>query len=116
MGEIRELVDEGSEWYLPKEARTTAVHYARQYKEWKAQYSNLTEDDPRRKKLEERMKLIEDTAKETDDGAGLYNWLLQCVIQKTSYAYMNQKLGMPCGEEKYHKMKREFFYRLSEKI
>lgn len=98
VGEIRKLKKD-SKWYLPYNTRITAIHYARQYHE-----------------RPEKQELIEDTVRETDRENGLYEWLLIAVTEKVSYHYLKNTKGMPCGERKYHELKREFFYRLSEKI
>ena len=60
---------------------------------------------------ESRMKMIEDTARRTDDVVGDY--ILRAVTQWYSYDTLNVRFGMPCCKEVYYKLYRKFFLLLS---
>jgi hypothetical protein len=111
-------------------------HYCLQYREWKDELKCSTDTvkgviisdmphgtgtgDPtsnlaiRRTILEERCKLIEDTAKEADPE--LWTYILKGVTdENASYTYLRQVMNIPCGKNYYFEKRRKFYYLLSRK-
>lgn len=124
-----------SKWYLPRETRIMVIHYARQYNDWVNELNTIgsagaikidgmphaenttdttARDGMRRAALSEKIRLIEDTAMETDKA--LYKWILIGVTQNKSYKTLRYAYDMPVGERQYYQKKREFYYKLSKKI
>ena len=69
----------------------------------------------RRKQLEEKCRLIEQTAIETD--AEIYQYILRAVTtEHISYNYLRTVMGIPCGKNYYYDRRRRFYYLLSQKI
>lgn len=69
----------------------------------------------RRAELEEKCKLIEQTAIEAD--AEIYQWIIQGVTREyATFRYLRDALGLPCGKNMYHDRKRKFYYLMSKKI
>lgn len=63
----------------------------------------------------EKMRIVENTAKEVDSFLAPY--LLRDVTDgNISYNYLRTVMNMPCGRRQYYIKRREFFWRLSEKI
>lgn len=60
----------------------------------------------------EKIKLIENTAKEADEF--LANYILKAVTEELSYTYLKTKLNIPCGKDMYYDRYRKFFWLLSE--
>lgn len=61
----------------------------------------------------ERMKMIEDTARETDHE--LYEYIFKAVTQNLSYSYLRGVLNIPCSRGTYYDRYRKFFWLLSKK-
>jgi hypothetical protein len=133
---IRPEISEKNKYYIDKHRYYELKHFCLQYKEWKKSYelcndslifaatfekthsvgtpSDLTAKYAMRKVLyAERIKMIEDAAKEADDF--LYPYILQAVTEGLSYTYLKAKLGIPCGRDMYYDRYRRFFWILSEK-
>ena len=69
----------------------------------------------RRAELEDKCKLIEQTAIETD--AEIYQYIMQGVTTEyATYRYLRDALHMPCGKNMYYDRRRKFYYLLSKKI
>ena len=133
---IRPEISEKNKYYIDKHRYYELKHFCLQYKEWKKSYelcndslifaatfekthssgtpSDLTAKYAMQKVLyAERIKMIEDAAKEADDF--LYPYILQAVTEGLSYTYLKAKLGIPCGRDMYYDRYRRFFWILSEK-
>lgn len=68
-----------------------------------------------RAELEDKCKLIEQTAIEAD--AEIYQWIIQGVTTEyATYRYLRDALGMPCGKKMYYDRRRKFYYLMSNKI
>lgn len=125
-----------SPYYLSKHRYMQLYHFCLQYQEWKSQYNELEglrehadalpiqtsgHGDPtagraiRRAMLAERMKLVEDTAKETDPELAKY--ILRGVTdESTTYINMAMMDNIPCCSGTYTARKRKFYWLLSQKL
>lgn len=121
---------------LSKHRFYMVYHYALQYREWKDEYKSLdglkamsidgmphgtTTGNPtesigiKRDELMRKMKLIEDTVRETDEN--LYTWLLKAVTNEgTTYAYLSGIMSIPVSHTTYYDKRKEFYYNLSKKL
>lgn len=132
---IRAKISEKSKYYIDKHRYYELKHFCLQYNEWKKAYSacceavifgskfdkmpssNLPGDITakyaiRRAQYAERIKMIEQAAKDADDF--LYPYLLKAVTEGLSYTYLKAKLDIPCGRDMYYDRYRKFFWLLSE--
>lgn len=112
------------------------THFCLQYPIWKSRYFSLgdtvrsaatdnvsvmssslntpTEDEAMRKLYyKERMELLEQTAKETDEVLAPY--ILLGVTEGISYDVIKVRLGIPCGKDIYYTLYRRFFWLLDKK-
>lgn len=113
-------------------------HHCMQYQEWKRELANITNTVKaieygkegkgsaplgsateklaiKRSELEEKCKAIEQAAIETD--AELYQWILEGVTTDyATYRYLRDAKGMPCGDQKYYRTRRKFYWILDKKI
>lgn len=124
-----------NEYWIPKQAFLTAVHYCLQYPEWKAEKRRiLMEAEPRSAAPDDRgrdpdptmraavrlaevtrkIDIVEQTAK--DASPDLYKWLLKGVTRDLSYNLLRTKYGIPCGRDEYSKVRRRFYYMINKKI
>lgn len=68
----------------------------------------------KRRELEEKCELIEQTAMEADPE--IYQYILTGVTQEyATYGYLKH-LGMPCGQTMYYNRRRKFYWLLAQKI
>lgn len=126
----------GHKWYLPYNTYQTAVNFCYSYKEMMDRLADLdgrhshSQDgtqrasgtsDPtakegiKRMELEKRIEVIEDAVMAT--APELSRWLFLGVTQRgTTYTYLHDFLGMPCGKNQYSKYRREIYYRVAERI
>lgn len=132
---IRPEVSEKNKYWIDKHRHYELKHFCLQYPNWKRAYAefnnasipsstidwtrtNTMPGDPTAKRAlkkayyVERIKLIEQTAKETD--ACLYEYILEGVTEERSYAYLKTKLGIPCGRDMYYDRYRRFFWLLDK--
>lgn len=69
----------------------------------------------RRAELEEKCKLIEQTAIEAD--ADLYQYILKGVTdENVTYRHLQVAYGIPCSRNTYYDRRKLFYYLLSKKI
>lgn len=132
---IRAEISEKNRYYINKHRHYELKHFCLQYKEWKKAYeacnesvifasqversssSNIPSDLTAKyalKKIQyaERIKLIEQAAKEADEF--LYPYILKAVTEGLSYTYLKARLDIPCGRDMYYDRYRRFFWLLSE--
>lgn len=142
MTQIRAELSKKNKLYIDKHAFYCAYHFAMQYPEWKAQYSDLIggamkavdyndmphgsgTGDPtarigmRSSILRGNIDLIESTA--LIAGQDIAEYLLYAVTNEgITYNYLRSercKLGrIPCGRNQYYQMRRLFYYLLSKKL
>lgn len=129
-----------NEWKLGKHEYYTAYHYAMQYQEWADRLRTLTDSvgaivsdgqphgsgtgNPteklaiKRAELTEKMKVVQDTAKEaTQDCDWMYIYLIRAVTdENVTWRYLRQVMGIPCGKNVYYNHRWKFYYLLSQKI
>lgn len=123
---------------LSKHVFAHAYHYAMQYQEWKAEHKAIKDTalkgiaydgdkantqgipDPtmeiasRRLYLESKMRIVEDTCRESD--AFIWMYLLRGVTEEGSTYNKLRAAGMPCGKNYYYDRRRRFYWLLSRKI
>lgn len=132
---IRPQISEKNKYYIDKHRYYELKHFCLQYKEWKKAYalcnesiifaSNLdkipsgsTPSDLtakyaiKRSYYGEKIKLIEQIVKETDEY--LYPYILKAVTEGLSYTYLKTKLEIPCSRDMYYDRYRRFFWLLSQ--
>nr|DAX63027.1 MAG TPA: hypothetical protein [Caudoviricetes sp.] len=91
------------------------MQYGQEGKGSKSQASSTERLAIKRLELEEKCKRIEQTAIETDPE--IYQWLLEGVTTEyATYRYLRDAKGIPCGDQKYYKTRRKFYWLLSQKI
>ena len=77
--------------------------------------SNVERLALRRAQLEEKCKILEQTAIEADPE--LYQYILKAVTNEgISYNYLKMIMNIPCGKKMWYDRRRKFYYLLSEKI
>ena len=132
---IRPEISEKNKYYIDKHRYYELKHFCLQYKEWKKDYalcnesiiytsnfdvvpgggskSDLTAKYAIRRAIYgQRIKLIEDIAKRTDDF--LYPYILKAVTEGLSFTYLKTRLEMPCSRDAYYSRYRRFFWLLSQ--
>lgn len=122
---------------ISKHRFSELYHFCLQYPEWKDELKYKTDnvnsieitDMPsshnkessveklaiRRAQLEEKCKLIEQTAFEADNQ--LHQYILKAVTcEHISYNYLRMVMNIPCGKKMWYDRRRKFYYLLSQKI
>lgn len=125
-----------SPYYLSKHRYMQLYHFCLQYQEWKSQYNELEglrehadalpiqtsgHGDPtagraiRRAQLAERMKLVEDAAREADPE--LAEYILKCATDEdVTYTNLSMMHNIPCCSGTFTARKKKFYWLLSQKI
>ena len=130
---VRANISEKNKYYINKHRHYELKHFCLQYPEWKRLYSELedsnvslsqidrlpssnTISDPTSKRAiakayyAERIKLIEQIARETD--RYLYGYILKAVTEGLSFPYLKARLDIPCGRDMFYDRYRRFFWLL----
>ena len=133
---LRPELSQKNKYWLERHRYYELKHFCLQYPIWKKAYAALdglsvrsndviaTTDksavsDPTAKVAEarlfysERMKMVEDAAKETDSALGDY--ILLGVTEGLSYDSLAMKYPLPCCKDVYYEMYRRFFWLLNVK-
>lgn len=77
--------------------------------------SNVERLALRRAQLEEKCKILEQTAIETDET--LYQYIIKAVTNEgVSYNYLKMVMNIPCCKNVWYDRRRKFYYLLSQKI
>ena len=137
MGKYRTL-SESNQYYLPKHTYLTCIHYALQYRDWKAyleaerdtrgairydkdlvqttnDYDSTSETAIRMVEISEKVSKIDSCIEEACDDAVMEKWLrLGVCYGFTLYQLVDG--GMPCGKKLYYSLRQRFYYALSKKI
>lgn len=131
---IRPELSTKNRYWIDKHRHYELKHFCLQYPRWKQECSIYSSPsisssmadrmptsnipgDPTAKWVmkkayyQERIKLIEDIARETD--RYLYEYILKAVTEELSYTYLKTKMGIPCGKDMYYDRYRKFFWLLS---
>ena len=132
---IRPEISTKNKYYIDKHRHYELKHFCLQYPIWRKTYAALNDlgisiskmeqerttnipGDPtskcavRKVYYMDRIKLIENTAKETDPD--LYTYILKAVTEGLSYTYLKTRLDIPCGRDMYYDRYRRFFWLLSK--
>lgn len=137
MGRYRTL-SENNKYYLPKHTYLACIHYALQYRDWKASldanrdtrgairydkdriqtsndFDSTSETAMRMVEIQEKVDKIDDCIEIACDGSHLNKWVrLGVCYGFTIYQLMDD--GMPCGKNMYYDIRQRFYYELSKKI
>jgi hypothetical protein len=132
---IRPEVSKKNKYWIDKHRHYELKHFCLQYPMWRKTYAVLNDlgisiskmeregstnipGDPtgkcavRKAYYMDRIKLIEDTAKETDPD--IYVYILKAVTEGLSYTYLKTRLDIPCGRDMYYDRYRRFFWLLNQ--
>ena len=133
---IRPQLATKNPYYLEKHRYYELKHFCLQYPLWQKSLLSMTElkgidfhetivpdtktkCDPTAEVAEKRIfytnriLMVEETAKETDDV--LWSFILKAVSHELSYNYLKLKMNIPCCKDKYYDLYRKFFWLLSQK-
>lgn len=126
----------GSKWYLPYNTYRMVVDFCYTYGEMQDKLKDLdgqhaivrdgmprgnemrdpTERDGiKRAELTRKIDIIESSVRETS--RSFQTWLLNGVTNRDlTYTMLRDLYGLPCGKNEYSKMRREVYWRVSEKL
>lgn len=137
MAKYRTL-SEKNKYYLPKHTYLACIHYAMQYRDWKASldanrdtrgairydkdrvqvtndYDSTSETAIKMIEVDDKCKLIDKCISIACDGSHLESYVrLGVCYGFTVYQLIDE--GMPCGKNMYYEIRRRFYYELSKKI
>lgn len=131
---IRPEISTKSKYYIDKHRHYELKHFCLQYPIWKRTYAALLDlsitssymtgmpsggglsdttakSAIRRTYYADKIKLVEETAKEADPY--LYEYILKAVTEGLSYTYLRTILEIPCGRDMFYDRYRKFFWLLS---
>lgn len=131
---IRPEISTKSKYYIDKHRHYELKHFCLQYPIWKRTYAALLDlsiassymtgmpsggglsdttakSAVRRTYYADKIKLVEETAKEADPY--LYEYILKAVTEGLSYTYLRTILEIPCGRDMFYDRYRKFFWLLS---
>ena len=134
---IRPEISQKNKYWIDKHRHYELKHFCLQYPSWKKAYNDFDDlslplsmidkaptsnmpGDPTAKRAimkalySEKMRLIEKTAKETDQY--LCDYILKAVTEGLSYTYLKSRLEIPCGKDMYYDRRRKFYWLLSQKL
>lgn len=137
MGKYRTLT-EGSKYYLPKHTYLMCIHYALQYRDWKAEldadrdmrgairydkdrvqtsgdYDITSETAMRMVEIEDKCSKIDNCIVAVCESPALEKYLRLGVCYGFTI-YQLEEHGMPCGKNMYYDIRRRFYYELAKKI
>ena len=137
MGRYR-VLSENNKYYLPKHTYLTCIHYALQYRDWRAEldadrdtrgairydkdhvqtsgdYDSTSETAIRMVEIQRKCDMIDDCIKLACDGA-LRDEYVRLGVCYGFTVYQLLDKGMPCGKNYYNRIKQRFYYELSKKI
>ena len=137
MGKYRTL-SENNKYYLPKHTYLTCIHYALQYRDWKASldanrdtrgairydkdkiqnandFDSTSETAIRMVEIESKCNTIDECINIACDGLSLDRFVRLGVCYGFTY-YQLEDEGIPCGKNMYYDIRQRFYYELSKKI
>ena len=126
------------EYTLSKSEFLSAKYYALRYKEWRTEWETMTDTvravtydsdivqgggtgNPteqlaiRRAELTHKIRIIEDTAKETDPTMSKYI-LLYVTEEDMTFGKLKRISGIPCEKNLFYRLRRRYYYLLARKI
>lgn len=137
MGKYR-ILSESNQYYLPKHTYLTCIHYALQYRDWKAyldaerdtrgairydkdriqssnNYDSTSETAMRMVEMDDKVAKIDSCIELACENEVMEKWLrLGVCYGFTIYQLMDA--GMPCGKNMYYSLRQKFYYELAKKI
>lgn len=137
MSKYRTL-SEKNKYYLPKHTYLACIHYALQYRDWKASldadrdtrgairydkdkvqttndFDSTSETAMRMLEYNDKCQMIDKLINIACDYSNLDKWVRLGVC----YGFPVHKLlqeGMPCGKKMYYSIRQRFYYELSKKL
>lgn len=137
MGKYR-TPTETNQYYLPKHTYLMCIHYALQYRDWKAfleaerdtrgairydkdriqtanDYDSTSETAIKMVEITEKVAKIDGCIEAVCNDAVMEKWLRLGVCNGFTM-YQLTDLGMPCGKKLYYSLRQKFYYELSKKI
>ena len=137
MGKYRTL-SESNQYYLPKHTYLTCIHYALQYRDWKAyleaerdtrgairydkdriqttnDYDSTSETAMRMVEITEKVSKVDKCIESSCEDEVMEKWLRLGVCYGFTIYQLNE-MGMPCGKNLYYNLRQKFYYELSKKI
>lgn len=137
MAKYRTL-SEKNKYYLSKHSYIACIHYALQYRDWKAEleanrdtrgairydkdrvqtsgdYDSTSETAMRMMAIQKRVDLIEECISAACDGSNLERYVRLGVCYGFTF-FQLQENGIPCGKDLYYDIRRRFYFELSKKI
>lgn len=137
MGKYR-ILSENNKYYLPKHTYLTCIHYALQYRDWKAlidtnrdtrgairydkdriqtsgDYDSTSETAIRMIEITDKCNLIDKCIQTACDGSNLENYVRLGVCYGFTFYQLSDQ-GIPCGKKMYYDIRQRFYYELSKKI
>lgn len=132
---IRPELSETNRYWIEKHRYYELKHFCLQYPLWRHAYNSLIDypcswpqlvppcktnvvSDPITKHIDERMyyadrmKMVEQVAKETDEELSCY--ILEAITEGISYDHLKARTGSPCCKDVYYDLYRRFFWLLSK--
>lgn len=137
MGKYRTL-SENNKYYLPKHTYLTCIHYALQYRDWKASldanrdtrgairydkdkiqngndFDSTSETAIRMVEITDKCALIDKCINIACDSASLEKYLRLGVCYGFTFFQLEEE-GIPCGKNMYYDIRQKFYYELSKRI
>lgn len=137
MGKYRTLTEK-NKFYLPKHTYLMCIHYALQYRDWKAyldaerdtrgairydkdriqsanDFDSTSETAIKMIEIDEKVAKVDSCIREACDDVVMEKFLRLGVCYGFSL-YQLEDDGMPCGSKMYYKLRQKFYYELAKKI
>lgn len=133
---MRSEISKRNKYWLSRQRYLSLYYFCLQYHEWKDEYATLdgkkainldgmphgsSSGSPtealgiRRAELSNMIKVVEETAHETDPM--LEKYILRGVTDESvTFTYLQMMMDMPCSRNTYYQRKRRFYWLLSKKI
>ena len=127
---IRAKLSERNRYWISKHRHYELKHFCLQYRDWLGEYEDSDgfdneagKSDTRfsdrtakhgllRAKYIDRIRMVEKTARDTDEELSLY--ILKAVTEGLSYTYLKSRLEIPCSRDTYYDRYRRFFWLLDK--
>ena len=132
---IKPELSKRNRYWIDRHRHYELKHFCLQYPMWRKTYAVLNDlgisiskieregstnipGDPtskcavRKAYYMDRIRLVEDTAKEADPD--IYIYILKAVTEGLSYTYLKSRLNIPCGRDMYYDRYRRFFWLLNQ--
>lgn len=134
----RAKISKKNKYWISKHRYYEIVHFCLQYKEWKDEYTALSNQGIRAveydgmphgtevgqptesmavrlAQLRDKIDVVEKTVMDTEPELAIY--LLNAVTNEgVTYNYLRQIMGIPCGKNVYYEARRKFYWLMSQKI